>query len=70
MSGNFREYNWSDILKLIMKDAGLEDEVDQRTRGQVWHVGSFSPPTHEKDTCIRVQVYDKPYSERIQEHAG
>jgi 7-keto-8-aminopelargonate synthetase-like enzyme len=70
MSGNFREYNWSDILKLILKDAGLEDEASQRTRGQVWYVGSFAPPTHEKDTCIRVQVYDKPYSERIQEHAG
>jgi hypothetical protein len=52
MSGSCREYNWSDILKLIMKDAGLEDEVAQRTRGQAWYAGGFTPPTHEKDTCV------------------
>jgi hypothetical protein len=69
MSGNFREYNWRDILRLVMQDAGLQTEDEQRKRGQTWIIGAgFQPPTHDTDTCIRVQVYDKPFSERVKEH--
>ena len=69
MSGSFREYNWRDILSLVMKDAGLATEEEQRTRGETWIVGgSLKPPVHEADTCMRVQVYEKPYGERLREH--
>ena len=70
MAGKFKEYNWSDIIKLIHADAGLVSESDRLSRGQVWCVGGFAPPEKQLDTCIRVQAYDKPYSERIQEHAS
>jgi hypothetical protein len=71
MAGSFREYNWDDILRLVMADSGLKTEQEQRTRGETWIVGgSLRPPEHPKDTCIRVQVYDKPFGERITEHAG
>jgi hypothetical protein len=70
MAGQFREYNWEDICRLIKKDMGLKTDEEQRDRIQIWVVGGFKPPNHEKDTCIRVQAYDKPYSVRIQEHAG
>ena len=70
MKGNFREYNWRDILRLIHADAGLSTEEQQRTLGEVWYVGKFAPPEHERDTCVRVNVYDKPFGERLQEHAG
>ena len=70
MGGTFREYNWRDILRLVMADAGLKTDQDQRTRGETWIVGgSLQPPAHEADTCIRVQVYDKPFGQRIIEHA-
>lgn len=71
MSGSFREYNWRDILRLVMQDAGLKTEEAQRTRGETWIIGgNFTPPTNEIDSCIRVQVYDKTFSDRIREHAG
>lgn len=70
MAGKFKEYNWRDIQRLIFADAGLITEEEQRTRGTSWCVGGFVPPEFDKDTCIRVQVYDKPYSERIEDHAG
>jgi hypothetical protein len=70
MAGKFREYNWRDIQRLIFADAGLTTEEEQRTRGEFWHVGGFSPPEHDRDTCVRVQVHDKPFSERIKDHAG
>ena len=70
MSGKFREYNWRDITRLIFADAGLTTDEEQRTKGEMWCVAGFQPPTHKKDTCIRVQIYDKPFSERIEEHAG
>ena len=68
MEGKFREYNWNDILTLILNDAGLKGEEDQRQRGETWYVGSFDPPEHAADTCIRIKIYDKPYGVRIQEH--
>jgi len=70
MAGKFREYNWRDIQRLIFEDAGLKTEVEMRTRGEMWHVGGFVSPAHERDTCIRVQVFDKPFAERIEDHAG
>lgn len=69
MAGKFREYNWADIQTLIYLDMGLDTPEKQRTHGQMWYVGSFSPPEHEKDTCIRVNVYDKSYSDRIKDHS-
>ncbi len=70
MSGKFREYNWNDIKRLILADAGLLTEEDQRTKGEIWYTGNFNEPGHLTDTCIGVQVYDKPFGERIKEHAG
>lgn len=70
MSGSFREYNWRDILRLIMADAGLKTEEAQRVRGEAWIMGNLTPPPHETDTCVRVQVYDKSFSDRIRQHAG
>lgn len=70
MAGKFKEYNWRDIMRLIYADCGLATEVDQRTRGEMWYVGNFQPPEHEKDTCVRVSIHDKTFSERINEHAG
>lgn len=69
MSGKFREYNWRDIQRLIFADAGLTTEEEQRTHGEFWCVGGFSPPEHDRDTCVRVQVYDNPFNERIKDHA-
>jgi hypothetical protein len=68
MQGKFIEYNWDDIQRLILKDAGLETEEEQRTRGSLWVLGGLKTPEHSKDTCVRVQVYNKPYSERLREH--
>jgi hypothetical protein len=70
MAGKFREYNWRDIQRLIYADAGLTTEEEQRTRGQMWYCGGFAAPEHERDTCIKVNVYEKPFSVRIEEHAG
>lgn len=70
MSGKFKEYNWKDIQQLIYKDSGLISEEDQRTRGQIWYKGQFTEPEHILDTCVELMIYDKPYSERIQEHSG
>ena len=70
MTGKFVEYNWSDILRLILADAGLMTEEDQRQHAETWYVGRFEKPEHIQDTCIRIKVYDKPFSERVQQHAG
>jgi len=70
MAGQFKEYNWRDIQRLIYADVGLKTDEEQRTRGELWHIDGFAPPEHERDTCVRVQTYDKPYSERIEDHAG
>ena len=70
MAGKFREYNWRDIQRLIFADAGLTTEVDQRTKGEMWFIGGFQSPEHDRDTCIRVSVYDEPFSKRIEDHAG
>jgi hypothetical protein len=70
MAGRFREYNWHDIVQLIYADAGMKTEGEQRTKGELWCVGGFSPPEHERDTCVRVYSYDKEFQERIREHAG
>jgi len=70
MAGRFKEYNWEDIQQLIYKDIGLDTDQDRRGFGQMWYVGGFQPPEHEKDTCVRVNRYDKTYSERLEDHAG
>lgn len=70
MAGNFREYNWRDIMRLVYADAGLKTEEEQRTRGEIAYARILTPPQNEIDTCLRVAVYDKPFSERIKEHAG
>ena len=70
MSGTFREYNWRDIMRLIYADVGLATTEAQRSHGEMWDVGIFTSPQHERDTCIRVSVHDKPYSVRLNEHAG
>jgi hypothetical protein len=71
MSGSFREYNWKDILRLVMKDAGLDSEADQRSRGQAWVTGAgLTPPKCDTDTCIRINVYDKSFEQRSREHLG
>jgi hypothetical protein len=69
MTGKFKEYNWRDILRLVMADAGLKSEEDQRTLGETWIIGKFTPPEHEGDTCIRVNVYEEPFETRIKKHA-
>jgi hypothetical protein len=70
MSGKMREYNWRDIKRLIFADAGVKSDEDARMLGDMWYVGGFREPDHERDTCIRLIVYDKPYGERLEEHAG
>lgn len=51
-----------------MQDAGLKTGEDQRVRGETWIMGNLTPPKYDSDTCIRVQVYDKSFSDRIKEH--
>lgn len=70
MAGTFREYTWRDIGRLIKADAGLKTEEEQRTRGEIWFAGGFQPPASQIDTIVRVQVYDKPFGERLKEHSG
>lgn len=70
MSGALREYNWRDIERLIFADAGLTTDEQSRTRGEFWCVGGFNHPEFELNTCVRVHVYDKPFSERIIDHSG
>ena len=70
MTGKFREYNWRDIKRLILQDAGLPTDEQQRAQGEMWFCGAFQEPEHISDTVIRVQTYDKPFNERIKEHAG
>lgn len=70
MTGKVREYNWRDITRLIFADCGLTTDEQARTRGELWFVGNFREPEHQKDTCIRITIYDKTFSERIEEHAG
>lgn len=70
MKGKFREYNWRDIRRLIFADAGLDTEEKQRTLGEMWYTGGFHEPEHETNTCVRLNVYDKPFGERLEEHAG
>ena len=70
MGGQFREYNWRDITRLIHKDMGLDTDALQRTHGEMWCVGGFTPPVHEKDTCIRLMKYDKEFDKRLEEHVG
>ena len=68
MAGKFKEYNWEDIKRLIYNDVGLKTEPEQRMRGEMWYIGGFSEPEHARNTCVRLQVYDKPYGERLKEH--
>ena len=68
MSGKFTQYSWADIEKLIYQDMGLRAESEQRTKGEIWFVGNFSPPESPDDFILRVQVFDKTYSDRLKEH--
>lgn len=61
MTGKVKHYNWRDIMRLIYADAGLTTDVEQRTRGEVWFTGGFNTPEHERDTCVQVTVFDKPF---------
>ena len=70
MDGRFKEYNWRDIQRLIYKDSGLNTNEQQRAYGEFWNVGGFQPPENEQGTCVRVNVYAKPFGERIKDHAG
>lgn len=70
MNGKFVELNWRDVIRILKEYAGAKTEPDQRAKAEVWLVGDLTPPKHDTDTCIRIQVYDKPFSERIKEHAG
>ena len=70
MDGRFKEYNWRDIQRLIFKDAGLETDEQIRTHGDFRYVAGFHQPENEQETCVRVNVYDKPFGERIKDHAG
>jgi len=68
MAGKFKEYNWSDIQQLIYKDSGLDTEELQRTKGEMWYVGGFASPEHVSKTCVRVELYDKSFNERMKDH--
>ena len=70
MAGKFREYTWRDILQLIQADAGLKTDQDQRSLGEVWYCRGFAPPEQDKETIVRVNIYDKPFGERLKEHSG
>lgn len=68
MDGRMREYTWQDIMNLIYEDMGLSTDEQRRQRGGLRYVGNFEPPSHEKETCIRVTVYDLNWDERIRSH--
>lgn len=70
MTGKFRQYNWRDIQRLIFIDAGLKTEEHQRAMGEMWFEGGFKPPEHELNTCVKVNVFDKDFSTRTEEHCG
>jgi len=70
MEGRVKEYNWRDIMQLIWADCGLPTDNIQRQRGELHYLNEFYQPDHDKDKCIRVTVYDKPFSERTEEHAS
>ncbi len=64
--GMTREYNWEDILCLILKDMGLDPK--DRKYHEIWYTGGFGPPKHVKDQCIRVTKYEKDYKDRLEEN--
>ena len=69
MTGRFVEYNWQDIQRLVYGNTGLHSNDEQKDRGEMFYCGKFNEPEHTLDTCIRVNVYDKNFNERIEEHA-
>lgn len=68
MTGKIRHYNWNDILRLIWADAGLHSDEEARALGELWYVGKFVEPSNIRDTVIKVEVFDKPYAERLRQH--
>ena len=70
MEGKFREYSVKDIERLIYRDAGLESELDQRQKGEIWYCGNFEPPKNTDEVCMRVKVYALPFQERLENHVA
>lgn len=64
--GTTREYNWEDILCLILKDMGLDP--NDRQYHDMWYHGGFVEPRHRKDKCITITKYEKDYKERLEEN--
>lgn len=71
MRARVHYYNWRDIKRLIFQDCGLATEEQCRTSGEIIFRGNaISFADSERGTVVEVRVYDKPYSERLEEHAG
>lgn len=68
MDGRMREYTWQDIVNLIYEDMGLSTDEQRRQRGDLRYAGNFEAPKQEKETCIRVTVYDLNWDERGPRH--
>lgn len=67
MEGRFKEYNWRDIQRLLYQDCGLEGDAVLE-KGDLWYVGGFDPPNCDRDTIIRIKIYDKDHRTRLREH--
>ncbi len=61
-----REYNWEDIICLIMKDMELNPR--DRNHHELWYCHNFLPPMNSKDTCIKITKYKKIWEERLKEN--
>ena len=65
--GQTREYNWEDILCLILVDMDLEPT--DRQHHDLWYYHGFMPPKEPKDKCIVVTKYASDYRARLEENA-
>ncbi len=65
VDGSTRDYTWEDIQCLILRDMGLDPK--DRQHHKMWYIGSFAPPEHVKDECIRVTKYKLNYNARLDE---
>lgn len=72
MKGEFREYNWNDIMRLILEDAGVEnkDQQEQLCDMRFRCVAGFNVPSEYRETIVELRVYDKPKMARLEEHLG
>ncbi len=64
--GTTREYNWEDIVCLILRDMGLDPQ--DRQHHAMWYVGGFMPPEHMKTECVRVTKYKQSVDARLNEN--